>query len=478
MPAPVPAKRSSPASKGAAAKKAKAALLGVEEKLAKCNQEYFVELSKRIDIIEDQWPNLKIQNPLDERDGGFLAPLNCEAYNRRFADEPAGEMEIVGAMNFMWQDLKGSVMPHVPIYLDRVLELAEAVTPSMLKKPLVMAADFDDATQLPRGGLTRMSPDEQAHAVVFKISDRLLAKCDDAEKEKWKRMVLSTPSIFKKMQDSDAKYAEANSLRMDVIAEHRAVKHTPRQLVRNVYGFKLKKETTVGPCGALTIAQFWKDNVRIARGCEFMTKKSSIDACITVYERLFSVADLEQIIAAFENKYGLDAWTNSLWVFQEIVYRCGTEVKISWFIKWVADSVYSERIKQEHIKVATVKTGGSSISDVALTQLLVKKYVLGSWLDGMDYPPYVKKQAREIFDSFESYRARYSPIDVEEIIDKNWLFEWPPQYVKLLEFIEATVYLPTETEQSQYRQAVKNNNTAEEFFLGSLGAVESLSSVT
>ena len=149
---------------------------------------------------------------------------------------------------------------------------------------------------------------------------------------------------------------------MDVIAEHRAVKHTPRQLVRNVYGFKLKKETTVGPCGALTIAQFWKDNVRIARGCEFMAKKSSIDACITVYERLFSVADLEQIIAAFENKYGLDAWTNSLWVFQEFVFRCGTEVKISWFIKWVADSVHSERIKQEHIKVGTVKTGGGRVS--------------------------------------------------------------------------------------------------------------------
>ena len=94
--------------------------------------------------------------------------------------------------------------------------------------------------------------------------------------------VAEHPQYFQKMQDSDAKYAEANSLRMDVIAEHRAVKHTPRQLVRNVYGFKLKKETTVGPCGALILAQFWKDNVRIARGCEFMTKQSSIDACITV----------------------------------------------------------------------------------------------------------------------------------------------------------------------------------------------------
>ena len=94
MPAPVPAKRSSPASKGAAAKKAKTDLQGVEEKLAKCNQEYFVELSKRIDIIEDEWPSLKSQNPLDERDGGFLAPLNCEAYNKRFAAEPAGEMEM------------------------------------------------------------------------------------------------------------------------------------------------------------------------------------------------------------------------------------------------------------------------------------------------------------------------------------------------------------------------------------------------
>ena len=70
--------------------------------------------------------------------------------------------------------------------------------------------------------------------------------------------------------------------------------------------------------------------------------------------------------------------------FKKSFYRCGTEVKISWFIEWVADSVYSERSKQEDIKVGTVKTGGSCISDVALTQLLVKKYVLGPWLDGMD----------------------------------------------------------------------------------------------
>ena len=113
---------------------------------------------------------------------------------------------------------------------------------------------------------------------------------------------MSAPGIFKKMKDSDAKCAEANSLRMDVIAEHRAVKHTPRQLVRNVYGFKLKKESTVGPCGAFAIAEFWKHNVRIAKGCEFMTKKSTIDACITVYERVFIIEVCEAILASFEEK--------------------------------------------------------------------------------------------------------------------------------------------------------------------------------
>ena len=152
----------------------------VEEKLAKCNQEYFVELSKRLDVINDEWPDLKSLDPMSEEDGGYLAPLNADAYNKRYAEEE--QMEMLGAINFMWQDLKGSVMPHVPIYKERVLELAEAVTPSMPKKALVLAADFDDANKLPRGGLTRLSPDEQPHVVVFKVSDRLMAKCDEEEK--------------------------------------------------------------------------------------------------------------------------------------------------------------------------------------------------------------------------------------------------------------------------------------------------------
>eukprot|EP00974_Lingulodinium_polyedra_P065757 6357921-Lingulodinium_polyedra.AAC.1 len=57
-------------------------------------------------------------------------------------------------------------MPWVPLYKSRVMELADTITPSLLKHPLVWHANFTKRSQFPANGCVRVSPDEAAHALV------------------------------------------------------------------------------------------------------------------------------------------------------------------------------------------------------------------------------------------------------------------------------------------------------------------------
>ena len=100
---------------------------------------------------------------------------------------------------------------------------------------LVLCVEFPSVSELPRGSLVRLPPDETAHALVFKIAERIAAKAPTQELQQWKRVLLNTPATFKWLVSNDERYAEANSFRMDVFVENRAVQHTARQMARNTH---------------------------------------------------------------------------------------------------------------------------------------------------------------------------------------------------------------------------------------------------
>ena len=420
------------------------------------NRDYLADLQASLNVIHATWPDIASIAPLPEtgRDGhlrmtGFMSPFNPTIYDARYREGDG--MAYTCGCNFFWHNPLLSPMPWVPLYKTRVMELAKGITPGLLKHPLVWHANFATGSKLPAGGCVRVSPDEAAHALVFKLAERLGdSSISEQETSAWLRTVLSCPVTFKRLGVDDV-YAEANSLRQDIQGTARVVKHSVRQLVYNIQGFKVQHEKGGNTCGAKEIAKFWAERIRLSAGQEFMAKPGTIDTCLTIYNRLFSVPECEQMLLDSESIYGADGPWSSIWTLQELISRCGSKPKMVWVMAAINDWLRQGKIEIKDVSSTTMKTGTKSLTDVALTTFALKHHLLGPWLEGKDIPSNIKETSRDIFASHSAYRSKYNPFD--GTIDTNWLFTWPKVGSMLLSFFEQTLFLHTGNEDQLMRQA-------------------------
>ena len=439
------------------------------------NAQYFAKVNECFNTILAEFPGADIQDPLPESgDTGFRglkgngAPFTSSVYNEKII----AKEEYNAHINFLWQSRTGSVMPYLPLYWDRVVEYADAhlPTPRLPKgSALVLLADFDvpPGQSVPKGHICRVSPCETAHAVAYRVATRIKEKAPSAELQEWLRWLLSYPAIFIKLQTDDERYAEANSLREDASGTARAVVLTARQLVHNIAGFKaIKEKSTKTKIGADMLAKFWAEHVRVSKNNEHMTNKSTIDVCLTIKERVFTIAGAEDIIMDGECLSGPQSFWNQIFKTQEIIYRCQTKTKIFWVMCCVKDNLRSGKYNDADITINMLKTGSKSLSDAWIMQLQMKDHLLGKWLDDKDFPGYMKSKAREVFASHESWRLMWHPMgDADVALDSTWLFSWPRFGKELLDFLESAIYLPTPLEEHSYRLAIKNQSTVEELLL-------------
>lgn len=269
------------------------------------NKAYLEKVAEDTLTIIKKFPTLANQDPLPlVGDAGFKglagmgAPFDASAYDQRQLTGVPYNAHI----NMFYQSMTTSVLSFVPLYWERVIELAD----SKYSKPapvsdLMLLANFATGDALPKGNLIRVSPCEPVHAFIHKFACRIRENAPASELNEWLRICLSQPATFQNFTDDDAKYAEANSLREDATSSARAVQFSARQLIHNIMGFKKRKEAEAKTTlGATHIAEFWKKHIRISKGNEGMSKKSTIDTCLTVGERLFSIPEAEALAAKSE----------------------------------------------------------------------------------------------------------------------------------------------------------------------------------
>ena len=434
------------------------------------NEKYHAKLMECLNIIVETYPNIVLFDPLPEvGDTGFHkllgvgAPYNGDHYNARFL---AGQ-EYSTHINFLWQNIVNCVLPYVPLYWERTVEYADCHlrTPCVpTTSSLVILADFGDGNQIQKGQLTAVSPCETRHAFVYRVSERIKSGASNTELDKWLGLLLSYPVIFKKITSDDEKYSEANSLREDVSGAARAVTLSARQLIHNIAGFKAAKEKALkAKFGADHIAKVWKDTIRVSKSNEILTKKSTIDTCLTIKDRVLSLPGIEDIWIKSDTRDGPTSFFNFLFKVQEIVYRGGTKKNIKWIIECIDDQLTSGKTPDAEITVSSLKTGSKSVTDPMLVQLDLRDYLLGPWLDSkLEIPEYMKKKCREVFQNHKTFRHLWHPLDHDGSVDTTWLFAWPRFGRDLMSFMEGSLYLPTQTEEHLYRLAVKNNSTMEE----------------
>jgi hypothetical protein len=127
------------------------------------------------------------------------------------------------------------------------MELVKDLAPGQFTHGLVLVANFRNGANLSRGGCVRVSPDEWAHGVIFKIAS------SDAERKGWILSLLFCPFLFNRLDNEDAIYAEANSLHHDIMGAARVATRSARQLVYNMHGFKTQQEKGGKPTARKTL---------------------------------------------------------------------------------------------------------------------------------------------------------------------------------------------------------------------------------
>ena len=430
---------------------------------------YFAKVQDDIDAILNQWPNIVSLDALPETgDTGFKSligygsPFDPAVFDARF---PEADFTYRTHVNVFWQNIRYSVLSYVPLYWERTLDLAANITkPAAIKRDMVFVANFMRGASLPRGGCIRLSPCEEIHSILHKVADRIRDGASPEELDQWLRVLLSAPCVFQKFTSGDAQYAEANSLRQDTASAAEAVTFSARQLVYNVYGFKASHEKSGDMISAEQVATFWEKEIRTSSKQKYLTKKSTIDACLTVRSRMYAIPGAEDIIAKDEGIHGVDSFWNHLWKQQEMIYRARTSKGILWLMQDLSDQLASNRITNSDVSIATLRTGAKSISDPSLARMTLKEHLLGAWLDSLNIPPYMVQKCREIFKDHASYRRLYNPIELESDAkaDTTWLLKWPQFGRDIVDFLESSIFVPQTAEVHILRQAVRNNATNDE----------------
>ena len=270
---------------------------------ADANRDYLTEVSKAVLAIQKRWPGIEARPPLPlvpDQGGlaGFIAPYDATVYDRQLHNDGANLQYSCG-VNIFWLNPLLSVTPFVPITKTRVLQQAAKITPGLVKHQLTAHASWDSGANIPRGSVLQVSPNEMQHALLFRVMNRLEEGCDEAEAQMWLRTLLSVPCIFKKLDSDDAKYAENNSIRIEIGGTAKLVVFSARQVIYNVWGFKKRKEQSL-PAGqefsASEIAAFYESEVKKDDSSAPLHKKSTIDACLTLYQRMMSIPAVEQVL--------------------------------------------------------------------------------------------------------------------------------------------------------------------------------------
>jgi len=340
------------------------------------NALYLLDVRDAIDTIKVQWPGIHLEPPLalasvgaplPFSELGFLAPFNNEIFDEQVKNE---NMEYTCGINIFWTNCLGSVTPYVPISKARVLEFAANTTTGQLKNTLVAHASFHTADSMPIGDVVDLSPEELKHAVLFKVAQRIKENAPESELVEWRRTLLSAPCTFKRVDTAQGRYAAAQNARLKILSSGFLVRQTARQLAANIWGFKQAQQKLHGDTyGSKAIAKFYTDHVDKAAGTEQMHKEGTVDACLTIYDRFFSIPECDEIVEYFDNLYGPDSAFNNIWKLQEIVSRCRTPKKIIQFTRLLNDWLLGGKISNKEVTINILKPGTrNSVMDVAMHQ--------------------------------------------------------------------------------------------------------------
>ena len=138
------------------------------------------------------------------------------------------------------------------------MELAATMFPKGRAGPVDQVLSIKSGA-LSKGSALRLSPEEPQHAVIITIAARIEEEAEEAELLEWKRVLLSFPGKFISIDTDDDAYFYVTNAREKVKAAAASISHKTSQLIFDIHGFRVKKESEQGPLTPAAIAKFYED---------------------------------------------------------------------------------------------------------------------------------------------------------------------------------------------------------------------------
>ena len=443
------------------------------------NSTYMVSIASAWNTVKEFLPEmlgacaLPVRASDAETDGtlqgltGFSEPWTQELYDEKYPTLTKHEgMDC--ALTLSSLDVLGSITPWIPFDEDRIRQLIPIIfdVPRQFPYKVVIPVDFGPNSGLPSTPMTHCMPPELLHALILTIADRTRDQSTwQKERKQWLRVVLSIPCSLVRMDKQDDRYSEALNKRTELFAVGIVTKLTVRQIIYNVYGFKLRKEKSGGSMSSEKIAAFYADHCKNAPGEQALTK-TAIDQCLTILSRVFNSVRCEQIVADIEKLFGPPVKNTGLTLslLQEIVYRCKSPAKIEWMLEYIWDGLCQKYLTLNDLTIANIKSQSrNSISDIALQQRKLREYLTGTWLDTMNLQSDAKSMLRDIFQSYTSYRRLYNPgvcEDPQNPVDRTFLLKWSQAAVEALNMFELAIVSDNAQIQYRIRESVRHGRDA------------------
>ncbi len=304
--------------------------------------------------------------------------------------------------NLLWTDPLYTATPGIPVS-QRSIKLLQQhyfASPAPFPCAVVIAVQGEDMDPLAcRGALQRLSPEDIVHALLLKIAEDIAFGADEAVLQAWRRTLLSTTFIFEPMENDDAKFYRAVSLRETFVTDFRAMARSAVQRVFEVVGFLTRKEKAGQRLSAADVAAQYAEHVQMSENSEQVTL-NFVECAVTLWRRAFQNPAVLRVLLRAE-EFSVGTPFDSVNKMHVVVYRAKTEPYIAFAFECIADWVAAGEFLPSDVSVRALRAW---IVDMCNLRMQLREHFQHDIFPSVDLPTAVGAKFCHILSSYENYR--------------------------------------------------------------------------
>ena len=264
-----------------------------------------------------------------------------------------------------------------------------------------------------RGSLLVLSPLELIWSFVLGVKEVLPGISED-EKLLLRKAMLTIPVEFHTIDDLKTRLFKCHALREAITQAGDSVRRSATARMMDIIESKrlLDSTTTGQPLGAAACAKLWAENVKMSENENSEPiKVGFVDAVFTIEKRMLRNTHIAKLIVDADQNMPNNPF-NSVYKFDTIIKKAGTEPAIRWCVAGCLDLVKSGVITSGELAVRQLSgrglPGGKGLLDTLLGKFELGHHLANTAISIKLHSNLVSKLNRWL-DGHNEYRKDTSP---------------------------------------------------------------------